>query len=62
MEMTEEAADDPPQEDSLLIHTPKGRVQGMTLTAATGKMVDAWLGIPYAQKPLGKPSTCHSLG
>lgn len=44
----EENADDP-----LLVQTKKGKVRGITLTAATGKKVDAWLGIPYAQKPLG---------
>ncbi|XP_052132123.1 acetylcholinesterase-like [Frankliniella occidentalis] len=33
--------------------TKKGRVRGVTLRAATGKDVDAWLGIPYAQKPIG---------
>ncbi|KAK9512929.1 hypothetical protein O3M35_001234 [Rhynocoris fuscipes] len=40
-------------EDPLVVHTNKGRVQGITLQAATGKLVDAWLGIPYAQKPIG---------
>nr|AOS89450.1 acetylcholinesterase 1 [Apolygus lucorum] len=40
--------------DELLIETDKGKVHGTTLAAATGKLVDAWLGIPYAQKPLGK--------
>uniref|UniRef100_A0A023F5Z0 Carboxylic ester hydrolase n=2 Tax=Triatoma infestans TaxID=30076 RepID=A0A023F5Z0_TRIIF len=39
--------------DPLVVHTNKGRVQGITLQAATGKYVDAWLGIPYAQKPIG---------
>lgn len=39
--------------DDLVIETDKGRVRGITLQAATGKYVDAWLGIPYAQKPLG---------
>ncbi|KAH1001564.1 hypothetical protein HUJ04_005564 [Dendroctonus ponderosae] len=40
-------------EDPLIIRTNKGKVRGTTLTAATGKKVDAWLGIPYAQKPVG---------
>lgn len=40
--------------DPLVVHTNKGLVQGVTLQAATGKSVDAWLGIPYAQKPIGK--------
>jgi hypothetical protein len=42
------------QDDSLIIDTNKGKVRGVTLTAATGKLVDAWLGIPYAQKPVGE--------
>lgn len=45
----EETKDDP-----LVVTTTKGRVRGVTLQAANGKYVDAWLGIPYAQKPLGK--------
>ncbi|XP_011496587.1 PREDICTED: acetylcholinesterase-like [Ceratosolen solmsi marchali] len=40
-------------ENSLVVKTKKGRVRGATLTATTGKKVDAWFGIPYAQKPLG---------
>lgn len=40
-------------DDPLVVQTKKGRVRGITLTAATGKQVDAWLGVPYAQKPLG---------
>ncbi|XP_015608238.1 acetylcholinesterase [Cephus cinctus] len=40
-------------DDPLIVQTQKGRVRGMTLTATTGKTVDAWFGIPYAQKPLG---------
>ncbi|XP_022918728.1 acetylcholinesterase-like [Onthophagus taurus] len=39
-------------DDPLVIQTKKGKIRGMTVTAATGKPVDAWLGIPYAQKPL----------
>ncbi|XP_066152185.1 acetylcholinesterase-like [Euwallacea fornicatus] len=42
-----------PDQDPLIIRTTKGKVRGTTLTAATGKKVDAWLGIPYAQKPVG---------
>lgn len=45
----EETKDDP-----LVVTTTKGRVRGVTLQAANGKYVDAWLGIPYAQKPIGK--------
>lgn len=40
-------------EDELVVGTNKGLVRGVTLSATTGKQVDAWLGIPYAQKPLG---------
>ncbi|KAK0172171.1 hypothetical protein PV328_005520 [Microctonus aethiopoides] len=40
-------------DDPLIIQTKKGRVRGITQTATTGKKVDAWYGIPYAQKPLG---------
>lgn len=43
-----------PQDDPLIVETKKGKVRGTTLTAVTGKLVDAWLGIPYAQKPLGE--------
>lgn len=43
-------------DDPLIIKTKKGFVRGSTLTAKTGKQVDAWYGIPYAQKPLGKAS------
>lgn len=37
-----------------MIRTTKGKIRGITQTATTGKLVDAWLGIPYAQKPLGQ--------
>lgn len=40
--------------DPLVVRTRKGMTRGRTLTATTGKEVDAWFGIPYAQKPLGK--------
>lgn len=39
--------------DPLIVRTRKGMVRGRTLTATTGKEVDAWFSIPYAQKPLG---------
>lgn len=39
--------------DPLIVQTKSGKVRGMTITAVTGKPVDAWLGIPYAQKPIG---------
>ena len=52
--MSEEGSGHGFQEDPLIIETKKGKVRGITLTAATGKLVDAWLGIPYAQKPIGE--------
>lgn len=39
--------------DPLIVTTDKGKVRGVVLTASTGKKVDAWLGIPYAQPPIG---------
>ncbi|XP_017763403.1 PREDICTED: acetylcholinesterase-like [Eufriesea mexicana] len=41
-------------DDPLIVQTRKGKVKGKTMTATTGKEVDAWFGIPYAQKPLGR--------
>lgn len=41
-------------EDSLIVETRKGKIRGKTISATTGKLVDAWLGIPYAQKPIGE--------
>ncbi|KAL1140823.1 hypothetical protein AAG570_000751 [Ranatra chinensis] len=41
------------QQDDLVITTNKGKVRGTTLSAPTGKYVDAWFGIPYAKKPIG---------
>lgn len=55
LDMTEDGEEES-REDTLLINTLKGKVQGATMTAATGKLVDAWLGIPYAQKPVGTSS------
>lgn len=43
-----------PNNDPLVVHTKKGAVRGTTLTASSGKKVDAWFGIPYAQKPIGQ--------
>lgn len=39
--------------DPLIIQTDKGKIRGFTITAASGKQVDAWYGIPYAQPPIG---------
>lgn len=44
---------DAEENDPLIITTDKGKVRGLTLTSPTGRKVDAWLGIPYAQPPLG---------
>lgn len=41
-------------DDPLVVHTRKGMARGKTLATSTGKSVDAWFGIPYAQKPIGK--------
>ncbi|XP_018319548.1 acetylcholinesterase-like isoform X2 [Agrilus planipennis] len=41
------------EDDSLIVQTGKGKIRGVTLTASSGKKVDAWLGVPYAQKPTG---------
>jgi hypothetical protein len=41
-------------DDPLVVRTRKGMVRGKTMAAKTGKSVDAWLGIPYAQKPIGE--------
>lgn len=40
-------------DDPLIVRTKNGRVRGLTQTAATGKLVDTWYGIPYAKKPIG---------
>ena len=45
-------------EDDLVISTTKGLVRGLTLSSTSGKSVDAWYGIPYAQKPIGERITC----
>lgn len=39
--------------DPLVIKTRSGSVKGITQTSVTGRQVDAWYGIPYAQPPLG---------
>lgn len=52
---------DQDQDDPLVVQTTKGKVRGITMTAATGKLVDAWLGIPYAQKPIGAYTLIHRI-
>lgn len=44
---------DPDESDPLIVKIEKGKVRGKTTTSATGKKVDVWLGIPYAQPPVG---------
>lgn len=44
---------EPDDDDPLIINTDKGKVRGITIPSATGKKVDAWLGVPYAQPPIG---------
>ncbi|CAD1468671.1 unnamed protein product, partial [Heterotrigona itama] len=48
-------------DDPLVVQTRKGKVKGKTMTATTGKEVDAWFGIPYAQKPLASYISWNSL-
>ncbi|KAI1278412.1 Acetylcholinesterase [Halotydeus destructor] len=40
--------------DSPLVTTLKGKVRGIVQTAPSGKQVDAFLGIPFAEPPVGK--------
>uniref|UniRef100_A0A0P4WKV8 Carboxylic ester hydrolase n=1 Tax=Scylla olivacea TaxID=85551 RepID=A0A0P4WKV8_SCYOL len=40
--------------DPLVVQTLKGSVRGKTLTTVTGRQVDAWYNIPYAQPPVGE--------
>jgi len=39
--------------ESLVVNTLNGPVLGRTVSASTGKQVDAWSSIPYAQPPVG---------
>ena len=45
-----EAADN----DELVVKTLLGRVRGMTSQVSTGKQVDVWNSIPFAQPPVGQ--------
>ncbi|XP_018494487.1 LOW QUALITY PROTEIN: acetylcholinesterase-like [Galendromus occidentalis] len=49
------------QGDPLVVHTTKGPVRGITLQASNGKLVDAFLGIPYAKPPVGKMRFRHPV-
>ena len=44
---------DAEENDPLIVTTDKGKVRGLTLNSPSGRKVDAWLGIPYAQPPIG---------
>lgn len=44
---------DAEESDPLIVTTDKGKVRGLTLNSPSGRKVDAWLGIPYAQPPVG---------
>uniref|UniRef100_A0A6B2E559 Acetylcholinesterase n=2 Tax=Larroussius TaxID=59268 RepID=A0A6B2E559_9DIPT len=48
-----ESNPDAEENDPLIVTTDKGKVRGVTLTSPTGKKVDAWMGIPYGQPPVG---------
>lgn len=41
------------EDTSLIINTLAGRVRGLTLQGPTGKQVDVWNSIPFAQPPVG---------
>lgn len=41
-------------DDDLIVQTTKGKVRGFVTRAATGRRVDAFLGIPYAKPPIGE--------
>lgn len=44
---------DAEENDPMIVTTDKGKVRGLTLASPSGRKVDAWLGIPYAQPPVG---------
>ncbi|KFB35326.1 acetylcholinesterase [Anopheles sinensis] len=48
-----ESNSDANDNDPLVVNTDKGRIRGFTAEAPSGKKVDVWLGIPYAQPPVG---------
>lgn len=45
---------DPDESDPLVVTINKGKIRGKTVTSATGKKLDVFLGIPYAQPPIGQ--------
>ncbi|CRK91881.1 CLUMA_CG005501, isoform A [Clunio marinus] len=48
-----ESNPDAEENDPLIVTTDKGKVRGLTLNSPSGRKVDVWLGIPYAQPPVG---------
>ena len=44
---------DPTEDPCLIVNTHSGRVRGMTSQSATGKQVNVWNSIPFAQPPIG---------
>ena len=42
------------EDPSLIVNTLSGRVRGMTSQAPTGKQVDVWNSVPFAQPPVGE--------
>ena len=39
--------------NDLLVMTESGKLEGIRQTAANGRPVDIWWGIPYAEPPIG---------
>lgn len=44
---------DSDENDPLIISTVKGKMRGKTMISSTGKKIDVFMSIPYAQPPLG---------
>lgn len=42
------------EDSSLIVRTTKGHVRGQRVKSPTGKLVDQFLGIPFAKPPVGK--------
>ena len=51
---------DPTEDPCLIVNTHSGRVRGMTSQSATGKQVDVWNSIPFAQPPVGELRFRHA--
>ena len=48
------------EDPCLIVNTLSGRVRGMTSQSATGKQVNVWNSIPFAQPPIGDLRFRHS--